>query len=190
MTEDSDMEWAFTSICSDSYNAALTGVGNKLVAMMDTCAPVAYKGCHAPETDADGNIDATTCMPLCSVTDQYSKGGTDEQNLDVPHCLEVCSDGVCDGNDAPSQAYAGGHPAQRDANLPVEACWYTKVNASCSAAAGVELVIARRTDPPPRSFTKVSCAGFQTTEQLCNDKIDNDQDSLIDSNDPDCAAQQ
>lgn len=100
MTEESDMEWAFTSICADSYNAALTGVGGKLVAMMDTCAPVAYKGCHAPQTDADGNIDATTCMPLCSVTDQYSKGGSDEQNLDVPHCSEVFND---DPDCAPQQ---------------------------------------------------------------------------------------
>ncbi len=190
MTDPKDMDWASTSICADSYNDALTGIGNKLVDLMDTCAPVAFKGCHAPEADADGNIDTATCMPMCSITDKFNKGASNEETLDVPHCLEVCDDGLCDGNEDPSQAYRGGHPAARDANLPVQACWYTELNQSCSSSAGVELVIARRDAPPPRSFTKIACAGFQTTEQLCNDKIDNDLDGLIDSEDPDCAPQQ
>jgi len=189
LTGTDDMDWAYTSICSDSYDAALTGIGDKLVALMDTCPPVAFKGCHAPEVDANDNVDVASCMPQCSVTDKTNKGGTDEQTRDVPHCLEVCPDGLCDGNADPSQSYAGGQPPQRDEDLPVEACWYTHINPSCLASAGAELVIARRTDPPPRTFTKISCAGLQTTEQLCNDKVDNDQDGLIDSEDPDCAPQ-
>lgn len=64
------------------------------------------------------------------------------------------------------------------------ACWYMSANTSCEYGAGFR--IARGDEPPPRTFADGRCSLIPIKEQLCNDGVDNDEDCLIDENDPDC----
>ena len=73
----------------------------------------------------------------------------------VPPCLEVCNDGLCTGNIDRSQSYANGHPNERDANLPVDACWHINYQEMCPGSNFSEIIISRKSDPPPRSFSGV-----------------------------------
>ena len=52
---------------------------------------------------------------------------------------------------------------------------------------GEEILISRKTDPPPRSFSDVACQQIAKDEQLCNDMADNDEDCLVDMDDPCCS---
>ena len=64
------------------------------------------------------------------------------------------------------------------------ACWYMSANTTCEHSAGFRIV--RGEDPPPRTFADGRCAIISATEQLCSDGKDNDEDCLIDEDDPDC----
>lgn len=83
------------------------------------------------------------------------------------------------------RAYAGGHPYARDWQLPVPACWSVKQHNYCYPSR-TEIVIARRADPPPRSFVDICCTLAPTTEQSCGEGLDSDEDCLVDGEDPDC----
>jgi hypothetical protein len=68
----------------------------------------------------------------------------------------------------------------------VEACWQVGYQESCPVSNFAELLVSRRADPPPRTFVNVACTQISQTEQLCNDGRDNDEDCLVDQDDPDC----
>jgi hypothetical protein len=220
-----DLSWAFTSICNNSFQDALAGIGNKIKDLLDfQCLPTPLKGCSAVQSEfitADcGGITCgagTACMPLCdnpgpdcvpvprcrptcavnqacrpncTVTDVYKRGTVDESKLVVPACLDVCPSGPCEGNsllpNANQNAYANGHPLERDNALPVQACWHINYQPNCPGSNYAEIIISRQNDPPARSFAEVACMQITKTEQLCNDGADNDEDCLVDEQDEDC----
>jgi hypothetical protein len=67
------------------------------------------------------------------------------------------------------------------------ACWYMSANTTCEHNAGFRIV--RGEDPPPRTFADGRCAIIPIHEQLCSDGKDNDEDCLVDEDDPDCSQQ-
>ncbi len=186
--DDQDMSWAYSSICSPTYADALKGVAEKIAVKLDQCPPAPLQGCSDPAVmyglPGDGQACNDTCTPRCSVQDI-----TETQKTTVPPCLEVCPNGPCPGNTDASQAYAQGHPSRIDANLPVAACWHVNYNEQCTEANGAELLVARRAEPPPKAVTEVSCRNITAREELCNDGVDNDEDCLVDLDDPDCFIQ-
>jgi len=185
------MSWAFTSICSATYTDALQGIGARIKGLLDfQCLPSPLKGCSdvgaefgVPKDSCDQN---DVCLPTCIVTDTFQRGLPEETQSDVPPCLEVCADGPCPGNTDRSLAYQNGHPSERDPNLPVSACWHINYQENCPGSNFSEILIARRSDPPPRSFTDVACEQIPARENLCTDGEDNDEDCAIDMEDSDC----
>jgi hypothetical protein len=189
--EEEDMAWAYTSICSASYNTALEGVGNKIKDIMEfQCLPTPLEGCADPGAEFGAPMDSQTCndvcLAQCNVEDTYERGTANETKVTVPPCLEVCPSGPCAGNTDRTAAYAQGHPPERDANLPVSACWHINYQEMCPGSNYAEIIISRQSDPPPRSFAAVGCSNIPQSEQLCNDGLDNDEDCLTDMDDPDC----
>jgi hypothetical protein len=75
---------------------------------------------------------------------------------------------------------------ERDPNLPVSACWHINYQENCPGSHFSEIIISRRSDPPQRSFSEVACVQIPAQEDLCTDGQDNDEDCLIDDEDPDC----
>jgi hypothetical protein len=63
-------------------------------------------------------------------------------------------------------------------------CWYVTDSVLCDH--GAELRIVRGEDPPPRTFAVAKCAVADLTERDCENGLDDDEDCLIDSRDPDC----
>lgn len=188
-------EWAFMPVCSDSYAATLTGVGRKLaeaVTLAMDCMPFPLKGCADPGVEHGAPQAAQTCevnsrcLADCVVTTMHARGLSDEAWFDVPPCLEVCTDGPCPGNVDRARAYAAGHPTEFDAALPVLSCWHIGFEELCTKSNGARLVVSRRFVLPPRSFTDVACWQIARDEQLCNDLQDNDEDCLVDQDDPCC----
>ena len=190
--DEDDMSWAYTSICSPTFTDALQGIGGKIKDILEfQCLPSPLKGCAdiGAEFTVGGQDQCQAndvCQAQCNVQDIFERGTPNETKSTVPPCLEVCNDGPCPGNTDRSQAYANGHPNERDANLPVSACWHINFQEMCPQSNYSEIIISRTTDPPPRSFSEVSCVQISKTEQLCNDGVDNDEDGLIDLDDPDC----
>lgn len=190
--EEEDMAWAYTSICSPTFTDALEGIGRKIKDILEfQCLPSPLKGCAdiGAEFTAGGSDSCTdndVCLAQCSVQDIFERGTPNERKSTVPPCLEVCNDGPCTGNLDRNTAYAAGHPNERDANLPVDACWHINYQEMCPGSNFSEIIISRKSDPPPRSFSEVSCVQISKTEQLCNDGVDNDEDCLVDMDDPDC----
>ena len=65
------------------------------------------------------------------------------------------------------------------------ACYYLTDDTDCEH--GVVMRIVFGTEPPERTFAIGSCEMVSTwTEQSCDDGMDNDEDCLIDTEDPDC----
>ncbi len=189
--EEEDLFWAYSSVCSPTYTDALEGVGSRLRdALQEQCLPAPLRGCSDIGAEfgapADECADNDVCRPECRVTDVFGRGTGLEQSYYVPPCLEVCADGPCAGNTDRSLAYAQGHPDERDADLPVAACWQIRYSELCPRSNYAELFVSRRADPPPRTFSHVGCIQIEQHEQLCNDGVDNDEDCLVDMDDPDC----
>ncbi len=185
--------WAYTSICSADYTPALAGVGRKIKDILEfQCLPSPLKGCADVGAEFGTPRAAQTCainercLPNCSVGETRNRGTDDEYDVWLPPCLEVCDAGYCEGNTARNLAYAGGHPPMRDPSLPVEACWHINYQEHCPQSNYAEILVARRTNPPPRTFLGVSCMQISRDEQLCNDTRDNDEDCLVDMDDPCC----
>lgn len=189
--DEEDMAWAYTSICSPTFTDALKGIGSRIKDVLEfQCLPSPLKGCSDVGAEfgspADTCTDNDVCQATCQVTDVFQRGTDQETQSDVPPCLEVCNDGPCPGNVDRQQAYQAGHPQERDPNLPVSACWHINYQEMCEGSNYSEILISRQSDPPPRSFSEVACVQIAQHEQLCNDGVDNDEDCLIDADDPDC----
>jgi hypothetical protein len=191
--EEELLNGAYTSVCSADYAPALAAMGNRIKDILDfQCLPAPPRGC------ADVGVEFGTprasqtcainerCLPTCSVGEIRYRGTADEYDVWLPPCLEVCADGYCEGNTDRSLAYAEGHPPDRDPDLPVEVCWHVVYNPNCPNSNYAELRASRRADPPPRTFLLYNCMQLLRDEQLCNDGVDNDEDCLIDTDDPCC----
>jgi hypothetical protein len=188
---ETDLEWAYTSICSQTFADALTGIGRKIRAALDeTCLPRPAQGCTDLAVEygeaGDGQTCNDVCRPRCQVTEIIELGSPYEREQPVPPCLEVCPEGRCPGNTEPSLAYAGAHPEVRDPRLPVPRCWHLGYRSGCTFSRGAEMVISRWGEVPPRSQIRVWCLDVPATEQDCTDGKDNDEDCLTDAEDPDC----
>jgi hypothetical protein len=191
-----DLQWAFTSICSDDFSPALEGLGKKIKGLVEVqCLSAPVIGCPDPAF-ANGeakltqlsDTEAAICEPLCSVQDIDGDGHVTE--------LPLCS-----------PDYLGGHPQQFDPSLPVPKCYHVTYNTDCAVpcppgstalgchpenspwygpSRGAEFIISRRQTATVGTHTQVACAGLPLTERSCHDGIDNDVDGRIDSADPDC----
>lgn len=64
------------------------------------------------------------------------------------------------------------------------ACWYLERDIACPVS--VKLRIARAQIPPPGTFVEGGCADPLLAEDVCDDGLDNDEDCLVDDQDPDC----
>jgi len=186
--------WAYSSICSADLTPVLAGIGSRIIdTLQPRCLPAPLRGCAdvgaefgTPRAAQSCAINSR-CLARCSVIDVFERGLPSEAEYTVPACLEVMPDGsILAGNTDRTLAYANAHPNERDATLPVAACWHISYRESCPASNFSELVIARRTDPPPRSVTEAACQQIARDEQLCNDLEDNDEDCLVDAEDPCC----
>jgi len=56
----------------------------------------------------------------------------------------------------------------------------------CAQSNRAELRVSRRVAPPPRSRIQAWCAALPAAEEQCDDGKDNDEDCLVDEEDPDC----
>jgi hypothetical protein len=194
-----EVQHFYRSICSYDCTVVMEELLEALQRRLGwfQCLPRIPKGCADIGT-ALGATDSiaqcpvnTHCLPNCEVSDltEYAvnNDATELERTKLPPCLEIMPDGTRrEGNVDRDLAYAKGRPPERDSELPVLACWYLAYNAQCAQSNHAALVIARRNDPPPRTFAEVSCRGIEATETQCADGVDNDQDCLIDSDDPDC----
>ena len=194
-----DMDWALTSICNPDYSPALVGLGQRIKNLVEArCITTPLAGC--PDPAAANGLDpltkldpqvASVCEPQCSVQEINPDGS-------VHDILQCPPD------------YRGGHPEQRDAQLPVAACFHVTYDKNCAQpcptgseifgcnsvsnpwygpSRGAQIVLSRRKDPPTGSRAKITCAGLPLTEKICTDGVDNDVDGLVDANDPDCNQQ-
>ena len=188
-----DLDWAYGSACATSYVGFMSALADQILERLDSpCPPAPFRGCADPGAEFDaGPQDACTandvCLPFCHVVDVFHRGLPDQTSAEVPPCLEVCPSGPCPGNADRTQAYAGGHPADRDPSLPVPACWHVAYREACGEAHGGDLRVARQTEPPARTHTYADCALLPAFEYLCSDGVDNDEDCLVDRDNPDCA---
>ncbi len=192
--EEAMASWAYSSICSADYTTALAGIGNKIRDILEfQCLPSPLKGCAdvgvefgSPRAPNQCAINSQ-CLAECEVSDVFNRGLPDEAQYEVPPCLEIAPDGSrMPGNIDRTLAYANGHPLERDSSLPVAACWHINYQENCPDSNYAEIIISRTTDPPPRSFSNVACKQISRDEQLCNDLQDNDEDCLVDQDDPCC----
>jgi hypothetical protein len=186
-------EGAYSSVCSGDFTPALAWVGHRLEELIEPrCPRGPLSGCADPGVEFGTPQAAQTCainercVPECSVGEYRYQGTAEEYDVWLPHCLEVCADGYCAGNQDRNLAYAGGHPPDRDPDLPVEVCWHVAYNPQCPGANYAEIRAARRADAPPRTFLYFTCRHITRDEQLCNDGQDNDEDCLVDADDPCC----
>ncbi len=186
-------DWAYTSVCGDSYATTLTGVGRKLAESLTLdCLDAPLRGCSDPGVEHGTPQAAQTCevnaqcRAQCIVTTKYGRGTDYEAAFEVVPYLEVCADGPCPGNEDRTRSYANGHPGGLDQALPVLACWHIDFDERCINSKGARMVVSRRFTLPPRAFTIVSCKHLAPDEQLCNDGKDNDEDCLTDADDPCC----
>ena len=193
--EEEDLaSWAYSSICSADHMPALAGIGNRIKdALGFPCLPAPLKGCADPGVEFGTPRAAQTCaingqcLATCEVTDVLARGTPDEVQNTVPPCLEILQDGTRSRDNANrSRAFANGHPNERDASLPVEACWHINYQENCPSSNYAEIIISRRSDPPSRTFSLVACQQLAQGEQLCNDGRDNDENCLADQDDPCC----
>jgi hypothetical protein len=188
---EADLEWAYTSVCSDTYSEALRGIGREIRNALDArCPTQPLVNCSDPGARYGEPVDTETCNDSCQascvVTDLLHRGTPQETTEEVVPCLEVCPGGPCPDNTDPARAYAGGAPPLRDAGLPVRACWYVAHNRACDLANGAEVRVSRQSDPGEDIFIQVACAVHPTIEGCCADGLDDDGDCLVDLDDPDC----
>jgi len=194
--EDDITAWAYNSVCSSDYTPALQGIGNKILDVLRwQCLPRPARGCADPGIEFGSPQAQITCevnsrcLADCTVVDVFQRGTSFEQRHDVPPCLEILPDGTrMQGNTDRTLAYANGHPNERDTQLPVSACWHINFELSCPESNFAELRVARRADPPSRSFAEVNCDYILEPEQQphCGDGVDNDENCRVDMDDPCC----
>jgi hypothetical protein len=182
--EEEDMVRAYQSICAwCDEGLAFSEIGRKMLDDITraTCLPAPLKGCAdvgvefgAPQAGNTCDVNSR-CLPQCHVTDVFERGTANEQQFEVPGCLEVMPDGaLSEGNTDRTLAYASGQPNERDASLPVPACWYINFQERCLQSNYAQMIISRQSDPPPRSFAEVSCVqipDFEETSAWSTERI-------------------
>ncbi len=186
--------WAYTSNCSADYTPVLQGLGDRIRTRIENrCLPSPLAGCADVGVEFGTPRAAQTCavnaqcLASCRVTDIFDRGLATETLSDVPPCLDLLPDGtILSSNTDRTLAYAGAHPQERDPNLPAPACWHIRYQERCPESNYSELIIARRADPPPRAITELACRQIAPKEDLCNDQQDNDENCLVDAEDPCC----
>jgi hypothetical protein len=193
--EEADMVWAYQSLCHTDCFGSMLEIGWNMQDSLNVfqCLPEPLKGCadvgalfDSPQAEVTCAVNGR-CLPQCRVTDVFERGTENELQSAVPPCVDVMADGTLSpGNIDRSLAYGDGRPQERDANLPVQACWYINYKEDCPQSNYAQMIISRQSDPPPRSFAEVSCAKIPQTEETCDDGLDNDEDCLVDEEDPDC----
>ncbi len=167
---------SLSSICASDFDDALGDLGERLPVPSQGpfCLPLVAAGCPDPAAAAGATPltslpaeKAESCVPDCRVSAQ------DLEYLvyaDIPPC--------------PAD-YAGGRPDPVDPDLPVEMCFYIGYEPVCSARARKGAVkIASR--GPLEGNLFVYCPYLPNSEYNCSDGVDNDQDGLVDGQDPDC----
>lgn len=186
--------WAYTSICSIDLAPPLAGIASAIRERLGyQCLPAPLRGCAdpgvvygTPRADQTCDVNAR-CLPRCDVVDVFDQGLPTEQRFTVPPCLDLAPDGtLLPGNTDRALAYANGVPNRRDQNLPANACWLINYEETCPSAHCAELLIARQADPPARTFAEVLCEYLPVDERQCDDGLDNDEDCLVDLDDPCC----
>jgi hypothetical protein len=187
-----ELIWAFSPQCSVTFTDALEGIGRQIGrALHPACPAEPLAGCADPAAalglPGDGQSCNDQCRAECEVEEVLEPGTPNETVQPVPPCLEVCSAGPCSGNTDPTLAYAGGHPLDDDPALPVPRCWHVGYQPDCPQSNRAELRISRRVAPPPRSRIQAWCTPLPVIEAQCDDGQDNDEDCLVDGDDPDCS---
>ncbi|MDY0001346.1 MAG: hypothetical protein RBU30_08645 [Polyangia bacterium] len=190
-------DWAYRPFCSQCDMTFVSDVGWAVREriLLRRCLPQPLAGCPDPGVEQGAPQAAVACdinsrcLARCEVTDVRRRGTAEETRVELPACLGVLSDGTVDPkNFFRELAYEGGYPAERDPELPVEACWSIVYDPICEASRGAALRVSRRVDPPPRTFAELTCDAIPATETNCYDGRDEDEDCLMDLNDPDCGA--
>ncbi|MFC1482467.1 hypothetical protein ACFL51_01535 [Myxococcota bacterium] len=190
LAEEQHLETMYRSVCVPDMSEIYYIIERR---MLYSCLEKPIKGCADVGVEYDSPQSSQTCeinsrcLPQCVVFDIFMEGTDSEQWEEVPHCLEIMSDGGLEAeNTDRTLAYAEGRPTERDAGLPVKSCWYIGYNPACSDSNYSEIVIARREDPPSRTFSEVTCMALPHNEESCNDGVDNDEDCEMDEEDSDC----
>ncbi len=161
------------SICR-GCSAVRTTAYRILEESTNTCLPGVPKGCSNVGIEwGESGLPACEanekCVPSCWVVDVFHRSTPEESRRPVPPCVEIMPDGTRQvGNTDRTVAYAEGHPELRDENLPVEACWYLRLNKRCSKSNRAAITIARREDPPTVTFSEVECIEAEEDELECN----------------------
>jgi hypothetical protein len=191
-----DLAWAYQSVemaCWGFFSDVADSVARRL--LENDCLPKPLAGCPDPGVE-QGTPQAAVpcgtnsrCLARCEVTDVRRRGTAEETRVELPACLSVQPDGTVDQrNYFKELAYQGGYPAERDGELPVDACWSIIYDLICNASRGAALRVSRRVDPPPRTFVEVTCDALSDVETECKNGRDDDEDCLVDLDDPDCGA--
>ena len=189
-TPDDLASWAFSSSCANSFVPPLAALGGRLAEEATIgCVGAPLAGCVDPGV-VSGTPQApqrcetnSRCQPRCVVTRIHGGGLIETTYEAAPPCLEVCVDGPCPGNADTTLAYAAGHPQPLDPSLPVSACWHIEYNPLCARSNGARLLLARQSGG---THVAVSCDHIPRREENCADAADNDEDCLVDLEDPDC----
>jgi hypothetical protein len=193
-TKEADMHWAYSSVCAPGFTDALERLVEAIARRVDpraaACLTAPLSGCADPGAAQGYPVDDQPCNDPCradcAVTDRLRLDAPYAQSIPVPPCRAICSDGPCPSNRDPALAYAAGHPPERDPALPVAACWHIHFDARCQRSGGAQLRVSRRADPPAGTVTEARCRVAPSTEQRCDDGVDDDQDCRTDRDDPDC----
>ncbi len=185
-----DTDRAYQSICVDNLQSSLDGITQLIGARVSNCLPAPLKGCPDPGASmgpmGDGQPCNDACVPSCQVTERQQPGSPWEIVTAIPWCREVCTTGVCPGNTDATLAYKGGHPDPIDPALPLPACWHIEYSSNCFDSNFARLAMSRVQPAPERSTVAVDCDGLPSVESACEDGVDNDEDCLVDADDPDC----
>ena len=192
---EADLSWAFSSLCTSDYSPALEAWAGRLGSFTSArCTGLPLAGCPDPAfAFAQGHLTAlperyaAVCAPTCVVFESVDGGAP----IELPPC--------------PAN-FAGGHPAELDAALPVPACFHVTYDAGCAVpcslddpapchpvdnpwwgpSRGAAIVISRRVAPTLAPAITFTCEGLPLFETGCADGLDEDQDGLVDGADPDC----
>jgi len=187
-------DWAYRSICEPEYTTTLSGVGTKLDQLITTrCLPAPPAGC----ADIGAEYGAPTltscampnyCVAQCTAVEISGRFTPGEVRTALTPCLHVLPGGTIDEtNTDPNLAYWGGHPETVDSNLPVDACWHIVREPGCTQSNQAAVAVSRNDLPSPSTYVEVSCDHVYATEADCDNGLDDDEDCLDDSEDPDCS---
>ena len=78
-----------------------------------------------------------------------------------------------------------GDPCDPGTEGRAAACWYMLSDQTCTSEGRVGIVWSQ--SPGPRTWVEAECVTPSTTETSCSDGLDNDEDCLTDTDDPDCS---